>query len=302
MTCRLCYSRNLVDYYRGPIRSGGVGSGEINGFAVKKCCDCNFVFLDPVPEGLDLFYESDEYRSRFDYTFDPEAIHNKYAHEQTARLYRIRVEHIRGRSLLDLGASAGVFLDVVRGYASRTVAVEPFTMYHEYLCSQGHDVFSYPQDAIESSVKVDIVTCFDVIEHIENPRDFISSAFKLLKPGGVFFLSMPNLDDLLLTIAPNKFKPFFFQVAHLNYFSSGVIPLLFEGSGFKINSVDYIHKYGLDNLIRWVSESSTAPAAISGLFERTFLDHYKAEVERLGIASHLFIVATKDKDISPASS
>lgn len=295
MTCRLCSSKQLHVFYEGSIRSGGVGSDTVDGFKVLQCELCNFVFLDPLPENIDSFYETHEYRCRFDYEFDPESIHRKYGHEQNARLMRIGVENLRGRSVLDLGASAGVFLEVVQGVSARTIAVEPGQMYRDYLEQRGHSYYAYPQDAIDAGELVDVVTSFDVIEHIPDPRKFIESAWALLKPGGVFFLSMPNLDDLVLRLNRERFSPFFFQVAHLNYFSSEVVAKLFADSCFADVKIDYLHKYGVENILRWAKYGSPgAMDELRGLFDRAWDGHYKAEIERLGVSSHLFVVARKE--------
>ncbi len=295
MNCRLCSSKKTRVIYPGPIRSGGVGSAFIDGFTVIGCEDCGFAFLDPIPENLDRFYETHEYREKFDYEFSPASIHKKYDHEQNERIQRIGIQNLRGKTVLDLGASAGVFLDAIKAVADQTIAVEPGEIFREYLIDKGHRYYPYPEDAISANELADIVTSFDVIEHVPDPGEFVRQAFKLLKPGGTFVLSMPNFDDLLLRVQKAAFDPFFFQIAHLNYFGKKVISMLFEGSGFPLPKIGFLHKYGIENLIRWCKYGS--PGAVpeaAGLFDEAFNRHYRIEIERSGMASHLFIVAKKD--------
>ncbi|MEI6155417.1 MAG: class I SAM-dependent methyltransferase [Deltaproteobacteria bacterium] len=295
MNCRLCSSKNTRVIHPGPIRSGGVGSEFIDGFTVIGCEDCGFAFLNPIPENLDRFYETHEYREKFDYEFSPASIQKKYDHEQNERVQRIGIQNLRSKTVLDLGASAGVFLDAIKGVADQTIAVEPSEIFREYLISKGHIYYPYPEDAIAANECADIVTSFDVIEHLPDPANFVRQAFKLLKRGGTFILSMPNLDDLLLRAHSVAFEPFFFQIAHLNYFGKRAIPVLFEGSGFPLPKIGFLHKYGIENLIRWSKYLSpgTVPE-VDGLFDEAFNRHYRVEIERSGIASHLFIVAKKD--------
>jgi SAM-dependent methyltransferase len=251
--------------------------------------------LDPIPENLDCFYETHEYREKFDYEFSPASIHKKYDHEQNERVLRIGIQNLRGKTVVDLGASAGVFLDAIKGVADQTIAVEPGEIFRECLISKGHRYYPYPEDAISANELADIVTSFDVIEHVPDPGKFVYQAFKLLKPGGKFVLSMPNLDDLLLRAQKVAFDPFFFQIAHLNYFGKRVIPVLFEGSGFPLPEIGFLHKYGIENLIRWCKYCSPgAVSEVDGLFDEAFNRHYRIEIERSGMASHLFIVAKKD--------
>lgn len=280
--------------YSGPIRSGGVGSDFIDGYRVMGCDACGFVFLHPVPENLDRFYETNEYRERFDYDFSPSSIHRKYDHEQNERILRIGIQNLRGRVVLDLGASAGVFLDAVRGVARRTVAVEPSAMYRDYLLSRGHVCYAYPEQAVEAGEQADIVTSFDVIEHVPDPREFVRHACRLVKPGGTFVLSMPNLNDMLLRVHKAAFEPFFFQIAHLNYFGARVIPRLFADSGFLTPRIGFLHKYGVENLIRWTRYGSPgAVPEVHEMFDEQFDRHYRIEIERSGISSHLFITASR---------
>jgi 2-polyprenyl-3-methyl-5-hydroxy-6-metoxy-1,4-benzoquinol methylase len=294
--CRICFHPEHSIVYEGQIRSGGVGSGFVKGYTVIECDKCGFVQLSPVPEKLDEFYETEEYRSQFDYKFDPSSIHSKYDHEQNERIARIGIQNIRGKIVLDLGSSAGVFLDTVHSLAHKTIAVEPAGFYKEYLTNKGHTYYPYPEDAIAAGELVDIITCFDVIEHVPDPLDLVKSAFKLLKPGGIFILSMPNLNDLLRKVTKDKFEPFFFMIAHLNYFGKDIIPYLFMEAGFKTDDlkVDFIHKYGLENLIRWAKYGSPGPICeVDNLLDRFANQHFKSDIERLGISSHLFISAKK---------
>ena len=291
--CRMCGSDRVSEIYNSSIRAGG-GDERVDGYSILKCNKCGFVFLDPIPEQLDNFYESHEYRKQWDYDCSPDAIHMKYDKEQNERISRIGIENIRGKSTLDLGASAGIFLDAISSSASRTVAIEPASIYKDYLKSQGHDYYSYPEDAIAANELVDIITSFDVIEHVEKPKVFIHSAFCLLKNGGKLVLSMPNLNDLIKKIHEDKFSPFYYQIAHLNYFGEEVISELFSDSGFVNVKVDYLHKYGIENMIRWAKYGSVGQVdEVKGVFDRVFDMHYKAEIERLGVASHLFITADK---------
>ena len=298
--CRLCDSASVYVFYNKPIRfGGGLSKKKVADYSVLKCRDCNFVFLNPVPENLDDFYESDEYRRQWDYEFSPESINIKYNHEQNERIARIGLENIYNKSVLDLGAASGVFLNAISSVASKTIACEPAEMYKNYLQRQGHVYYPYPEDAISKDEKVDILTSFDAIEHVENPKLFVKHAFELLKPGGKFILSMPNLNDVIKKIQEEKFNPFFYQTAHLNYFSSEVVSELFNGTNFVNIKVDYLHKYGIENMIRWAKYGSVGSVdEVNGVFDRIFDKHYKAEIERLGISSHLFITAEKPSEVN----
>ena len=105
---------------------------------------------------------------------------------------------------------------------------------------------------------------------------------------------MPNLNDILLSTCGSSFASFFYQTAHLNYFSHEVIQELFSETEFCDIKIDYLHKYDCDNLMRWLKHASPGEMPESKqLFDRIFNSHFKAEIERLGISSHLFITAKR---------
>lgn len=52
------------------------------------------------------------------------------------------------------------------------------------------DRFNFPENEFQ------FLFAIEVIEHIENPRHFIREAFRLLRPGGTFIVSTPNVDSL----------------------------------------------------------------------------------------------------------
>jgi 2-polyprenyl-3-methyl-5-hydroxy-6-metoxy-1,4-benzoquinol methylase len=269
-----------------------VGSELVKGFRVLRCAGCDFRFLDPFPSNIERFYETEEYRLRFDDDVSPFHIQRKYDQEQNERVRRIGLQALRGKTIVDLGAAAGIFLDAVSGVAQITVAVEPTQAFHDHLRRQGHQVYSYAQEALAAGVSADFVVSFDVIEHLPRPREFVADAAKLLHSGGNFVLSMPNFGDLIRQLLPASFEPFFFQYAHLGYFSRKTVDALFTGAGFGDVSVGYLHKYGIGNLIQWCKNG--APGAFdASIFDWHFDEIYRRDVERLGISSHFFIKAVK---------
>ena len=292
--CRLCGSKDFVTIYEGPVRDGGADANSVEGFSVQECQECGMASLMPLPTGLAEFYESHEYREKFDRDISPSGIHEVYDHEQSERIKRIGVENLRGQVVADFGCSAGVFLDAVKGIAKRTIAVEPASIFKDYLLSMGHEYFTYPRDLIDSGVKADIVVSFDVIEHLEDPLAFLCDVHEVLQPGGRFVLSMPSADDLLNKIAPSTFRPFFYQTAHINYFNRKSLGALFDASPFEKVDIDYLHKYKIDNFVQWLDLGVPGKRNLGDLFDRGFNNIYQSEIERLGISSHFFISAFKE--------
>lgn len=291
--CRVCGVGTGAIVYDGPIRSGGIGSDTTGGYQIRRCDACGFAFLHPVPEHLEEFYESEEYRSQFFYETDVASMQRKYDHEQSARINRIGVEALRNKVVADFGAGPGLFLDTIQGIAGKTIAIEPSRLYQEYYRLRGHAYYSYARELLAASEKVDVAVSFDTIEHILDLNEFAREIFKALTDDGVLYLSMPNYRDMVRLICPESFQPFFYQVSHLNYFDENAASLLLRNAGFAHISVGYLHKYTIDNILQWSKTGKPGVLNTGSAFDVHFHNVYRAEIERLGVASHLFIVARK---------
>lgn len=101
----------------------------------------------------------------------------------------------KGATILDIGASGGVFLS--------NLAAKGFTNL------MALDVDNYLQDTVKNKFKfvstdlnygaiplqdqsLDVVTCLSVMEHLENPFHLAREVSRVLKPHGLFIMSIPN--------------------------------------------------------------------------------------------------------------
>lgn len=114
------------------------------------------------------------------------ALHRQMRYLPQARL---------GARLLDVGFGSGEFMRLARriGWHVSGVDFDPvvvanasecgLNVYHGDLCS-----FDEVQDSF------DAITINHVLEHVSDPGEMISSAYRLLKPGGMLFIETPNID------------------------------------------------------------------------------------------------------------
>lgn len=292
-SCRLCESTLHQVIYDGPIRSGGIGSDFIDGYKVCQCQECGFVSLAPLPDNLAEFYESEQYRQQFFEEIDVFSMQKKFDVEQNERIRRIGVQTLRGKVVADFGAGAALFLDAIQGVAKKTIAVEPSRLYQNYFKSRGHIFYSYAQELLDAGDQLDVAVSFDTIEHVLDMKVFVRQIYDSMKEDGMFYLSMPNHDDIVRLLCPHSFEPFFFQISHLNYFTGKTASLLLEKAGFQNVSMDYLHKYEINNLLQWVKNGKPGAFDTGRTFDDHFQNVYVEEIKRLGISSHIFITARK---------
>ena len=99
--------------------------------------------------------------------------------------------------MLDLGCSSGGFLRSLKGPAWNLYGIEMSDeVARRAETATGAKVFVGDiLDAPFSPNTFDVITCFHVFEHLYEPREVLLRVAQWLKPGGVFFAMMPNIDS-----------------------------------------------------------------------------------------------------------
>lgn len=146
-----------------------------------------------------------------------------------------------GRSLLDIGAYCGYFLDVAREGGFVPEGLELSTWAADRARSLGFPVHGETlADRAASGAAYDTVTMWDVIEHMADPRAELTTAFALLRPGGTFYLSTVDVGSLLARAMGRRW-PWLMEM-HLHYFDRSTIVRLLREVGFVDVSVGtYTH-------------------------------------------------------------
>lgn len=103
------------------------------------------------------------------------------------------------RNVLDVGCGAGEFLDSLRSRAERLVGLETSALGRAAALAKGVDVRNetIEEHAASNAARYEAVTAFQVVEHVNDPRSFISACCAALKEGGLLILSTPNNDSFL---------------------------------------------------------------------------------------------------------
>ena len=287
LKCPVCKSPSIYSLYHGPLRSGTWGSWTPESYEVYSCSDCSLGFLEN-PNLDPYFYQSEEYRKTYNQDASIENILTQHRKTDLLHFDRIGRNIFEAKVVADVGASAGGFLDFVKPLAKKTIAVEPAQAYHSHL-RQSHEVYSYVTDLKNSGQKIDVITSLNVIEHAPDPVEFVGSLRDCLNPNGKILLVTPNLDDILNKLIFKDFSRYFFRTAHLFYFNKNSIETLLTHIGLHDISVDFIHKYDLDNMISWLRNRQIGGDKPT-IFETAAMNiAYIEAVETQRLSSHLLI-------------
>lgn len=265
--CNLCQSSRYKILYTGkPDNQGKVTaqtfrctSEQHGDFTnIVQCADCGLLYENPreLERVIEEQYEAVE---------DP-----TYLRETRGRIYTFsklldslaRFTPDSGR-LLDIGCYTGVFLDVARERGWQTFGVEPSTWAAGKARERGHTVINAPlRKAGLTEESFDVITIWDVIEHLHDPLGQLREAFRLLKPGGTLGLSTMNAGSLFAKIT-GRHWPWYMRM-HFYYFTPGSITRMLKAAGFEVLQIER-HKRIVS--LRYLLEKAAAslgPLAIVG--------------------------------------
>jgi len=106
--------------------------------------------------------------------------------------------NIRGERLLDVGGGTGeLTIEIAKAVKAREVHIIDIEQqalakakeqeFHTYALDASRDYFPFPDDYF------DIVTLIETIEHLQDPDHCLIEVKRVLKPGGIFIVTTPNL-------------------------------------------------------------------------------------------------------------
>lgn len=263
-SCRICGALDWSVLYKGPIRVGKFGNWSASEHVIWKCGGCQAGFLAGTP----LSYESNEYRDLVDAGNSPAHFYTLHDGEQADKLRILGTDKLRGKVIADIGCGGGSFLDLVAGYASKAIAIDPALSYQQQLRNKGYQTYSYCKDALKDwKGAVDVAVSFAVIEHIAEPLEFLREIRLLLKPNGFLLMSTPNYQDWLVDFLPGVYDRFFFRYVHTWYFNGNSLEQLGTLAGFSTVNLKYVQRYGLSNALLWIRDNQP-----TGTVKSTTLD------------------------------
>jgi len=235
--CNQCGSQDLHPYL------------PENGLGLMQCAECKLVFVGQRPEAHELYALYDESYFENDesgtvgyshYIKDEANIRKTFAR----RLHKLE-QFVRPGRLLDVGCAAGFFLDEAHKHGWQVQGVDVSNFAARYARERfGYDVRQgslleqdFPKNTYE------LVTMWDVIEHVPDPKAYIEQVAALLKTGGVIALATPDVDSLPARLTGTRWVGYKLSEEHVYYFSKRTLSRMLESAGFEIVRVRHVGKY-----------------------------------------------------------
>ncbi len=202
---------------------------EIDGTHFWKCRRCGLVMLHPQPsdEELARIY-SEEYFDVTGRAVDPEG-----ARQVKIASFRWNYQHLNGKVLqggtvLDVGAGEGYAMEVAQEMGLEPYGLELSADAVKNLRKKFGDdrIFHTDIEDFETTRRFDVITMFDLIEHVRNPHEVIAKAARLLRPGGWLLLSTPDIGSLSARLMGKYWVHL--KREHLYYFDKKTMRRLLE--------------------------------------------------------------------------
>lgn len=232
--CNLCGSKSIKNLY------------FLQNINLMNCAECGLVFREMMfdnTEVADLYSEGYFTIKQKDYFF------NKAKEKQA--IFRERIKNIEDLYppkgvLLDIGCAVGTFLVTARECGWQVKGVEVSEYASDYARTHyGLDVATgHLEQQNFKAESFDVITLWDVIDHVEKPQQFLNYVYMLLKPGGLLVVQTTMEDSLLYRAAHYMYllsagyvkKPVArcHPIHHSTFYSTSTVKVAMEKAGFSI--------------------------------------------------------------------
>ncbi|EPY6472742.1 methyltransferase domain-containing protein [Clostridium sporogenes] len=217
--------------------------GLINPLRVwVKCKKCGLIYTNLIPseESMDEFYFQvwKERRKGGKYTNVDNSIEFLIS-MSNKRLEKLENIYKKKGSILDIGTGIGVFTGVAKERGWQVEGLEFNKNDCEYAKKNfGITLLQENFYDFSNDRKYDVVTMFEVIEHLRTPLKDLKKIGEIVKKDGMFVIATPIVDSLHAK-KEGLNAANWYVVAHLSYFSFDVLKNYLHLAGFKIVEINY---------------------------------------------------------------
>jgi 2-polyprenyl-3-methyl-5-hydroxy-6-metoxy-1,4-benzoquinol methylase len=220
-----------------------------NGRGLVECENCGLVFVVEQANPEELYalygetYFQNEESGEVGYT---NYIADEANIRQTARKRFAHIERFvsKGR-MIDIGCAMGFFIDEAAKAAWQVEGLDISQFATEYVQkSFGHPAHNGSLLDIElPQGAYDLVTMWDVIEHVPDPQAYLKRVAELLRSGGIVELATPDVGSLPARLTGKQWIGYKLSDEHVYYFSVKTLSAMLDKAGFDVVHVRHVGKF-----------------------------------------------------------
>jgi 2-polyprenyl-3-methyl-5-hydroxy-6-metoxy-1,4-benzoquinol methylase len=222
-----------------------------------RCRKCRFVFARP-QTNANLQNKLKDFEPAY-LNYLSEQAHDKKNHDALLKKLS-RHKALEGSKVLDIGCGSGKLVKYLRTKGVEAYGIEPSTaLFDEFLKNEPFFFKGAVADFIikNPGARFDLIIAADVIEHVEQPVMLMRDIAGLLSPGGIVFISTPDVNSVFARVAGKRWH--YYNRYHLSLFSKQSLGRLAQAYGLmkieaghvtRYQSLFYVIKYGWNFLLR----------------------------------------------------
>jgi SAM-dependent methyltransferase len=241
--CPICGQTGPTKWLRAPDRF----HGRQQSYTLVRCPACSLVWLSHPPESDEMHLH---YTDAYDNLISAagEGSPERWQHRNATL-----AQHKQSGALLDLGCSSGAFLQSLPGKNWNLYGIEMSAeSAAKAKAKTGANIFvGNILDAQFSPESFDVITCFDVFEHLYEPQRVMAKVAEWLKPGGIFYVLVPNVDSA----EGRAFGSYWHGLElprHLFHYSPVSLKFLAESVGLRAESLETRRNPAVGTSLRYV--------------------------------------------------
>jgi 2-polyprenyl-3-methyl-5-hydroxy-6-metoxy-1,4-benzoquinol methylase len=211
---------------------------EIDGFHIVRCSRCDLIYVaeelrseEVAAYYSEAYYTGAQNKGYADYIGRREL---RKAYFRSAMPMIKRYLAAKVPRVLDVGCATGFFLEVAheQGWEARGVEVSAYAA--EYARSRlGLDVLTGTLAEVKQpACTFDLITFWDVIEHVRDPLETLTLAYDLLRPEGLAIISTGDISGLTARFYGRRWA-LLAPPGHLFYFSRKTLFSMLRRAGFR---------------------------------------------------------------------
>ena len=176
-TARQCPACKSTDHF---------ARGTKNGFEMIACQGCRTLYTSHLPEAQ----QGEDYES---YYHEENLTAPDFINRRLDEIIEGFAAYRQAGRLLDIGFGAGTLLEAARRAGWQALGVEVAGRAIEQARTMGFEVFQgILQDAQYPDDYFDVVTASEVLEHVPDPQSVLNEIARVLRPGGLIWLTTPH--------------------------------------------------------------------------------------------------------------
>jgi len=183
---------------------------DLGNSSVYSCQNCDFHFLNQLDCITEYSRDSKPLTDKSRRYIEARLHEGAHLHPARMNLVQKNID-VNNCKALDIGAGLGQFQQLLNTQGAETQGIEPSRIRREYVREKfgiklRHELVDDTYWQSEFAGYFDLITLWDVIEHVDFPRETLEFAVKLLKPNGMLFLETPSRNVLSYKLSQQAYR------------------------------------------------------------------------------------------------